>query len=356
MGAAALPLPAPDPVMRRHLLLPLLAAALVPVACSGEDREPASMPDGGGQPPSPRIVDEGMLAGSGALPLFYRVLGDADDTVVVLHGGPGAGMESVLPSVAPLARDHTVILYDQRGGGRSGLPEDTAALSSRRFVEDLDAVRAHFGLETMALVAHSFGAVLAAEYARTRPDRVERLVLHGATGPNRAEAARSARGAGDPGPAPDTALTRRSRELLATLLSGEAEDPVATCRAYEEVVRTMARDRGDEPSWRGSTCRAPPDAVRYYYRYTARVGARSFGEWDYTEGSLDEVEAPALVLAGADQSAAALLQQEAWAEAYPEGRLLVVPGSGKGAFDEAPEIVFPALTTFFDGSWPPGAR
>lgn len=68
---------------------------------------------------------EGYLAGADDTRLFYRVMGTGPDTVVVVHGGPGAGMNAVLPDLGPLARKRTVVYFDQRGGDRSELPVDT---------------------------------------------------------------------------------------------------------------------------------------------------------------------------------------------------------------------------------------
>jgi proline iminopeptidase len=67
-------------------------------------------------------------------------------------------------------------------------PADTALRDARYFVEDLDALRRHFGLERMNLLAHSFGPVLAARYAQAYPDRVARMIFMGAIGPRHAEA------------------------------------------------------------------------------------------------------------------------------------------------------------------------
>ena len=105
-----------------------------------------------GSKPLPK---EGFLTGAYGAKLFYKVAGTGTDTVVVLHGGPGAGMHSIMPSVSPLARNHILIFYDQRGGGKSELPADTSKLKPRYFVEDLEAVRSHFDLEKMNIIAHS---------------------------------------------------------------------------------------------------------------------------------------------------------------------------------------------------------
>lgn len=294
---------------------------------------------------------EGYLPGAEGAQIFYRVVGSGADTAVMVHGGPGAGIESVRPDWEPLADRFTLIFYDQRGGGRSTLPADTSLLHARYFVEDLEAVRRHFGLERLKLVTHSFGAVLAARYAQAYPERVERLVFHGATGPRRAEAARLARASP---PSPDTALSNRLSERLGALLRGTAEDPVATCEEYEALGRRLAELRGQPAVWQGTTCAAPPEAVRYYYRYTAQLAPRTFGDWDFTTG-LEDLDAPLLVIHGARDSAA-LPQQRAWANAVPRGRLLLVEDAVKGAVADRPEVVLPAVASFLAGEWPSDAE
>lgn len=294
---------------------------------------------------------DGYLVGAAGALLYYRLVGSGSDTVVIVHGGPGAGMNSILPDAEALAEHFVLVFYDQRGGGSSELPADTTLLDARYFVEDLEAVRQHFGLKRLKVFAHSFGAVLVARYAMQYPNRVERLVFHGATGPQRAQAARIARTAT---PSPDTALANRGTVLLRSLLEGTAADPVATCRDYEAIGRRLSALRGAPPTWMGSTCAAPPEAVRYYYRYTAQVAPRTFGDWDFTTG-LEQVSAPLLVVYGARDSLA-VSAQRAWASAVPNGRLLLVPEAGKAALTDRPDLVVPAITSFFHGVWPARAE
>lgn len=286
------------------------------------------------------------MEADGGVRLYYRVLGSEGDTVVIVHGGPGAGMDAILPHVAPLADDHVLVFYDQRGGGRSTLPEDTALLAGRYHVRDLEAVRRHFGLERLALLAHSFGAILAAEYAAVHPTRVERMVLVGATGPERAAAAAIYT---SPYERADSATVDSLTTVLRKLLRGVGEDPVALCREYERLGTEIARQTGKTGNWRGTTCDAPPEAVRYYYHYTAQLGPASFGAWDFTD-RLGEVEAPVLVVHGATDTVG-LPVQRAWASTFPRGRLLLVPEAETPIADR-PQIVFDAIGEFLAGGWP----
>ena len=99
------------------------------------------------------------------------------DTVIVLHGGPGADHSYLFGAVLPLADRHHFVLYDQRGSLRSPAPDST--ISYDRLVADLDALRADLGLDRLTLLAHSFGAALAYAYLDAHPDRVANLVLTG---------------------------------------------------------------------------------------------------------------------------------------------------------------------------------
>lgn len=297
------------------------------------------------------VAREGYLAGRDGTELYYRFLGEGLDTVVVVHGGPGAGMNTILPNLKPLAADFTLLFYDQRGGGRSELPADTSLLHARYFAEDLEAVRRFFGMDRMLVVAHSFGALLVAEYLSLYPDHVERTVFLDATGPRRAPAAEAAREATL---SPDeTEGARRQAEVLGNLLRGEAEDPIEACREYEELTRQLAVGRGETTQWQGTACAAPADAVRYFFRYTARITPRTLGDWDFTAG-LENVQAPLLVVHG-DQDQDLLNAQREWAAALPNGRILIIPGSGRASIADRPDLTFPALVSFLRGSWPQGS-
>ena len=296
-------------------------------------------------------VREGYLRGADDARLYYRIVGSAPDTIVAVHGGPGAGINAFLPDMEPLAQNHTVIFYDQRGGGRSELPPDTTRLDAHFFVEDLEAVRRHFALSQMTIVAHSFGAILVARYIQSFPKRVERLVFLGATGPKRTEAARLAQ---KRYAEMDSVTLERLSKLIYALLSGAAEDPIAACREYENLLDDLAIKRGEANTWRGTTCEASPAAVEYYYHFTARIAPAAFGDWDFTT-EFHDITVPLLVVYGA-QDSLALPQQHAWAQAFANGRLLIVPKAGKGAIADRPDLVLPALESFFAGKWPEDAK
>ena len=96
--------------------------------------------------------------------------------VVVLHGGPGAHHEYLLPQFDALAHDRELIYYDQRGGGRSPVARDVPVGWVEQ-VADLEALRVHLGLDRLTLAGYSWGGLLALLYALGHRDSVERLAL-----------------------------------------------------------------------------------------------------------------------------------------------------------------------------------
>ena len=158
---------------------------------------------GGAGPPLADTPRQGYVEHRGRRPdLFYKVVGNGPATLVVVHGGPGNSLSSVLADYAPLEKNQRIIYYDQRGGGHSDLVADDEKLSILHHVADLDAVRAHFGIERMNLMGDSWGGLLAAAYAGVHPDRIERLILQDSAPPTSGWMRQGADAARPPAPVP----------------------------------------------------------------------------------------------------------------------------------------------------------
>ncbi|WP_171133604.1 MULTISPECIES: prolyl aminopeptidase [unclassified Ruegeria] len=98
--------------------------------------------------------------------------------VVVLHGGPGGGCSPAMrryfdPQV------YRVILFDQRGCGRSRPTASVENNTTWHLVEDIEQLRMLFDIEDWIVFGGSWGATLALIYAQTHPDCVTHLVLRG---------------------------------------------------------------------------------------------------------------------------------------------------------------------------------
>jgi pimeloyl-ACP methyl ester carboxylesterase len=107
--------------------------------------------------------------------LSYRREGSGP--VLVCHpGGPGFS-SGYFGDLAGLGGSFTLVLLNPRGSGGSDRPSDRRAYATEDYVNDLEEIRDHLGLEQMLLLGHSHGGVVAQAYAAAHPDRVEKLVL-----------------------------------------------------------------------------------------------------------------------------------------------------------------------------------
>lgn len=96
--------------------------------------------------------------------------------ILAIHGGPAFDHHYFLPDLDRLADLGRLVYYDERGRGQSS-PDEPEDISLESEVADLDAVRAWAGAEQAALLGHSWGTLLALEYAIRHPDRVSHLIL-----------------------------------------------------------------------------------------------------------------------------------------------------------------------------------
>jgi len=108
--------------------------------------------------------------------LYAREIGRGQP-MIVLHGGPDFDQSYLLPDFDRFADAFRLIYYDQRGRGKSADHVKAEDVSLKSDVDDIDAVRRHFQIDAPVLLGHSWGAVLALEYALRYPTHVSHLVL-----------------------------------------------------------------------------------------------------------------------------------------------------------------------------------
>lgn len=116
-------------------------------------------------PPIPPPTSDGFTSRT-PVPLYWcRYAPPAPrGTLVVLHGGPGAHHDYLLPQLLELAQSRDCLFYDQRGGGRSKT-DDRTPITWQTHVADLTAVLGELHHGPLTLVGYSWGALLAALYS-----------------------------------------------------------------------------------------------------------------------------------------------------------------------------------------------
>lgn len=111
--------------------------------------------------------------------LYFEQCGNPDGKpVVFLHGGPGAGCSPKSRRFFDPKR-YRIVLFDQRGCGRSRPHASLEANTTWHLVADIERLRVHLGIERWQVFGGSWGSTLALAYAQTHPNRVTELVLRG---------------------------------------------------------------------------------------------------------------------------------------------------------------------------------
>jgi proline iminopeptidase len=113
--------------------------------------------------------------------MYYEEHGSkTGKSVVILHGGPGGGLQRSHMKVFDLKKWH-IILFDQRGCGKStprGI-ESLRANTTWDLVRDMEILRNHLGLESWTIFGGSWGTTLGLAYAEAYPTRVDAMILRG---------------------------------------------------------------------------------------------------------------------------------------------------------------------------------
>lgn len=257
----------------------------------------------------------------------------------------------LLPELDRLSDSFHLIYYDQRGRGRSAdrvRPEDVTLASD---IADLEKVRQYFKLNSVVLLGHSWGTVLALEYALQYPQRVSRMILMN--------------------PAP--ASTEDYKQLRKEWLGKRADDMDRT----KAISDSAAYKEGD------------PDAVTAYYRVHFKpalarpedyekiiarlrasftkegilkaraIEARLMNEsWSSPEFDLlpkvKTLRIPTLVISG-DHEFIPEATAEHIAQAIPNARLVVLKDCGHFSYLESPAAVHEQIDAFFRSATKPAS-
>lgn len=129
--------------------------------------------------PSIEPYETGRLALYGLHTMYWEQSGHPGGLpVIFLHGGPGAGATSVHRRFFDPST-YRIIIYDQRGAGRSTPRGELTDNTTADLIADIEALREHLGIKQFLLFGGSWGSTLALAYAEAHPDRCLGLVIRG---------------------------------------------------------------------------------------------------------------------------------------------------------------------------------
>ncbi len=169
--------------------------------------------------PSQSARTTGTLAVDDLHTLYYEESGAADGApAVFLHGGPGAGCQALHRRYFDPAH-YRVLLFDQRGAGKSTPFAEITDNTTQHLVADIERLREHLEIERWLVFGGSWGATLALTYAQAHPERCTGLILRGVFLGRRREVDWFFNGTGKFFP-------EARRALLAALPEEERDDPL----------------------------------------------------------------------------------------------------------------------------------
>jgi proline-specific peptidase len=268
-------------------------------------------------------VEEGFIPFRG-YKTWYKNVGDKEELgkvpLICLHGGPGATHDYLKPLEAISLTGRRVVLYDQLGWGNSDHVHTPSMWTVELFVDELAGIIRTLGLEHVHVLGHSWGGMLAMDYALTQPSQLASLVLADTTAS-----------------APQWAM---EAPFLISQLPDETQQAIRKHEAagttdsdeYKEAMKEYSRH------YAGGHIDPKPEWVKEAFTkledneiYLTMWGPSEFcvtgtlKEWDITS-RLGEIRVPTLVLCGRDDEATPAL-----AETIQQG----IPGSELVIFEHS---------------------
>ena len=280
----------------------------------------------------------------GGAELYSREIGKGP-AIIVLHGGPDFDPSYLLPELDRPSDSYRLIYYDQRGRGRSAdhvQPEDVTLASD---LADLDKVRQYFHLDSVVLLGHSWGTVLALEYALRYPHRVSRLILMN-PGPASTDDYKELRKAWLE-KRPDEMERRKAISASAAYQEG---DPAAVTAYYRIHFKpALARPEDYEKFMTRLSASFTKEGILKARAIESRLMTETWSSPDYNLlPKLKSLSIPALVIYG-DHDFIPATTATHIADAIPNSRMVTLKDCGHFTYLECPAPVRENIDAFFRG-------
>ena len=298
--------------------------------------------------PSVMPIDEALVDNGGVI-LYVKTVGRGPPLVVV-HGGPGASHDYLLPSLYRLAISYRLVFIDERGSGRSPRLEDPKQYTVEKMADDVEAVRTALQLGKIALLGHSYGGVVVQAYAFKYQANLSHLIL--------ASTFSSTRELNEALGRMKQAMPADRRARLEALekagLFGKGE--VWEHGRYTDEYAKLAWGVGYFPALYGARPEPNYDPVEGNTKNSWELYREMWGSHGefVVDGNLKEVEwvdrlaeikVPTLILVGDHDQSDPAMSREMNAK-IAGSKLVVLPDSGHMTFVDQPELFIRAIRDF----------
>jgi proline iminopeptidase len=291
------------------------------------------------------LPSEGFVTAEDGVRLFFQKLGTSPSVVII----PNA--VHMFDSFKALADDHTVIFFDLRNRGRSDSVSDGSKLARgiQQDVDDLEAVRRHFGIDRVSLIGHSYQGLGIILYALKYPAHVNRLVQIGAMQPHAATQYPAQRTGAD------STLAEFHARLAQLQQESQSEDSREIGKKFWALLRVlMVWNPADAEKIRWTPYQYPNE-LSFMRHWTENVFP-SIQALTFAPRELAHMQAPVLTIHGFRDRQSPYGGGREWASMLPDARLLTVENAAHVPWIEAPGMVLGAIQTFLHGSWPEAAH
>jgi pimeloyl-ACP methyl ester carboxylesterase len=290
--------------------------------------------------------DSGWITGPDSVRLYYEKLGNGPRTIIV------PGRLFLARELAPLAQRHTLILYDMRNRGRSSRVEDGRLITIQKDVEDLEAVRRHFGVDRFVPIGYSYLGLMVVLYAMAHSDRVERLVQLGPVPRKFGTEYPASLLHQDSVPVVSPAAAARLDSLERA--GWMTDHPRKFCEESRVNAVRLVGDPANAvrlPNQCDMPNEWPVNLQRHFQHHFAGVQ-----RLDVPKEAVARVKVPVLTIHGTWDRNAPYAAGREWALTLPDARLITVPRAAHQVTADAPGVVLPAIDEFASGRWPARAE
>ena len=275
----------------------------------------------------------GFAPGKG-VEIYYEIYG-AGEPMVIINGGPGFNSQGFQPLAEKLSARYQVILYDQRGTGRSKMDDISAEnMTMELMAEDLEALRRHLGFQEWVVLGHSFGGIMGNYYISKYPAAVKAMIA-------------SASGGIDLGLLDDFDITRQMTDTQRDsflywnerLLSGDTAQLVqkkrrafmATAYIYNDDYAPQIAERLGQSNM-----------------YINQLIWQDLRSINYnTKADAAKFQKPILIIQGREDVISPKLGEAAH-DAFPKSQLVMMPKCGHYGWLDQPELYFGSIHSFMD--------
>jgi proline iminopeptidase len=273
------------------------------------------------------------------LSLFVKVIGQGYP-LVLMHGGPGSADHSTMLPLRPCADRFTLVFYDHRCNGRSE-GADVSSMTWDNLTADAEALRQTLGFEKWAVLGHSFGGMVALEYALRYPQSLSHLLLVDTCGDTWWVQENAPEALAQRGFSPATVKTAR-RFYNGEIAPNEmVPSMIKLSRAYYHRLGPI---RLAQDFVLGLRIRSRPEALIFAYGQLLKG-------WTVMD-RLGEIKVPTLVMAGRDDFQFPPEHQAELAAGIADARLEIIERAGHNAPTERSAEVIQAVKNFMSTtSW-----